>query len=110
MDDSDDGDEGTTGIARLVEAIETVRWPGLRMKQDPIGQAKQRTRLLRTSSREAMKNDAVATQNDEQLTEPPSNNYTENCFPNKSSESNKGAGRLDDYPDTDDEGSQFLIF
>lgn len=72
-------EKGLKGIARLIETIETVKWPGLERKPNPIGEAKHRNQLRKH----------VAELGD--------------MIEQKQTEASKHIKKPIDYPDTEDE-------
>ncbi|KAL3069479.1 hypothetical protein niasHS_018204 [Heterodera schachtii] len=55
----DDDEEGLVGIPRIVEAIETVCWPNMKLKPNPVKQREHRTRLEKYINSEACADDTA---------------------------------------------------
>uniref|UniRef100_A0A915P8T9 Uncharacterized protein n=1 Tax=Meloidogyne floridensis TaxID=298350 RepID=A0A915P8T9_9BILA len=85
--DSDDDEEemGTKGIARIVEVLETVKWNGIKLKQNPIKNIKHKKQFL----------DYIKEIDDEE--------FLWEKFGGEKIEEKKKEIKIVDYPDTEDE-------
>uniref|UniRef100_A0A914NWH1 Uncharacterized protein n=1 Tax=Meloidogyne incognita TaxID=6306 RepID=A0A914NWH1_MELIC len=76
---------GTKGIARIVEVLETVKWNGIKLKQNPIKNIKHKRQFL----------DYIKEIDDEE--------FLWEKFEGEKIEEKKKEIKIVDYPDTEDE-------